>query len=826
MISHESGYCRKGKIGNMEKEVKTSSSGIKVDESAQFYYFDAVINFFFRALMFFDVIGEACESNETVEIKYMTGARENYIIYDSSMSSEQLLNILIGATGEIKINDKNFDKFKRFSLENNVEQDMMILKEIMGVTDTLFLEEDIKDNLRGKIRTLSSEYAKHREKELWSREEIDAFLECYFDILSFLFCEDSVLGMAEIADQVIKPLLNLGIRTNAASHVSYADMTAPLVLFALRLIYERLDEYRNLVFSSETNSNFSEWEKRVYQEAFLSKIFQIFRFVTVDKESDELCQTALTAYKTKEGYELKIPLRLLSTFNSYQGIRELRLGEKIIYEIERILGIDDTIEKGEYVIALIGDIKKEPLEELIRYVEERLKYNSSQFQMKLIYNIYIMGDVVNENKSVTERSSYILRKGEDIFNRTDRLGEIMESADLIFFLDCCQLYSTNVLPVENLLVLRQNYALDSYRKHYNSIKTDDLLLNCKYVDLYQMLTVFAWKGQMGMIRRQAKDGVVKYIKEVILKSNRSIDRKFGKTAYLYISDIDAFKKMNCVQEYMVRIEKYNQKQIGIVRFANNDQMYPLNGGDNGRFCIRFNLWQFVKHNLINYKNRFEKEISDNLFKPLGERDSTFCLNNVFIYIDYSEWKTQLKVSWFIEKGESATFYDADNRKPEKNTDKYMENFIKIFFIKPFWGKSENMYTRYVKDSYISFLYGNAKSVNDLVFLHILKRNPEMIGKVEFLGYREKGDGVFKGYCKYSHKKIFWEVIEQMDNRAPSIMGEYLALEKVKNDTIYAESIQSRDNDAVQSCLSDILDACEGIAYTASALYTNCKTYKK
>ncbi len=801
----------------------TTDNGIGFDAGG--YFRPSVTGFFLYVLTFFDSIKEVRQQGKE-SVRISTSAYTEEIRFKDNNPSEKLLNILLkcfqDGNTKVEVNNKPVEckELKSsvgFCVFDSVEKDIAKLEECIQFVNTLFFEETVKKELVSEIEQLKDLYEGKNGHEFWSRQDIVAFLNQYYKVLSYLICEESVLWADGVREKLLRPLLNLGIRTEENEGKVYADMTAPLVLSALHLIYNRLDDYLKITDAGDADG----LNRMVRHDIFLAKIFQIFRFTLLAGDSEELCHAALPAYMEEGGdnQELKIPIRPLSTYNSYQGIRELRLGEKIVYEIERVVKEKRAAEK--YKIVLVGDIAEKPFMELVDYVEKRLEHNKStgaysndsalqKWNGKIEYIVYTAheGKTVSdagEWKNMSDRSGYQFKQPDKLFQSTDTLKTVMDEGDLIFFLDCCQLYRTEIEPVRNLLVLQQSYSLDSYRRFYAELTTDDMFLKCKYTELYHLLTVYAWNGQLGQLKKYAKEDIIGYIKKFVIDAGIR-----SKAAYLYISDINAFNHIRSVQENMVRIEKYNQKRIGIARFIddNTEERLPIRS-DTANRCLRFNLWQFVKHNVISRKEDIKK-----IFQPSEGIYDKVWLNEVFVYLDYNRWKEELKISWSIEGKGTAS---ADK---EGFRDEMVAVFVRDFFERPFKELPGNMYARYLRNSYISFLYGTAMSVEDLVFLHILKRTPELVGKIVIEEKRRNPTGISVEGCKYSHKKVFWQVIEELDHSTPSLMREYLVLEGVKQNQTYLDSI-GEENDAVVSCLDDVMEACRGIGYEKTALYTNC-----
>lgn len=765
------------------------------------YYNNALIAFFLRTLEF---MGAAKEEYGTEEkIKIVVNGEEKYLERKAEDCIEEILKLLLDDYTEkgefkIEIGKHEFRKEKKeiFSVDSDVSEDCDVIEGVKQNLDNLFVEPKTVECFEEKLEQLLCFYKmKEKEKEaIWSRESINVFLNRYYDILGFCLCENDFLNIEGVRENVLAPLLNLGISWN--DDAPYVRMTSPLVLSAMHLVYDRLDEYLNMEFVA------GKMQEKICQEIFLSKIHQIFRFYLIDPACDKLFLAAIPAYQKSQNHRLRIPMKKLSQCSSYQGIRELRLGEKILYELEKTM--ESQPLKTGYNIVLAGDVSEEPLMELIYYVDNIRRENSDYIKLQEIelqYSVYTNNDVgeCGVEKETDGKSRYGFYSGYDKLFTKAFLEDVLQKGDFFFFLDNCQLYTQEVREIENQIAFMQSVSSETYSKHYCGITSHDMVLNCKFIDLYNALVVYAWKGRLGFFEKHAKENVIKYIHDYINEHDK-------KTAYIYISDIDAFNALRCVQEHIVRIEKYNQKKIGIIRLSQGkEQTLPVAytpkevAEKDSKHILVFNMWQFVKHNAINKRDYFKETF-------FHTKDDVF-LNNIYIGINYGNWEEEVIVDWWTEDG-----VDKD----------VIEKFINHVLIASIEKKDKNMYYSYMKKAFISFMYGATKSIEDLIFLHILNRKSKYIKKIR-MGEGRYGVEVAKVYysknCKYSYKKIYWSAIEKLDQEAPSLTDNYTALSDVRSNRDFVDS--SETSNAVEEFLEKILSACRNINYQDSDLYDNC-----
>lgn len=721
--------------------------------------------------------------------KFKKETKQKYVIrlWDSNNSEEK--GILISEESE-----------GRYTLRDSIEQDKKRFNQIKVILENSFVNEDVKktilektDKLRNNYMNCQSGINYQTQGNLWKREDIFQYLNVYYDLLKFLMCENNLLEQREIKDNVLAPLLQMGTITDDKGGLR-VTFQAPVILSILNVFYDRLNDFVLLQLNEGTletlNPEIQSVEKEIYREIFLSKINQIFRYYFVLESEGNLYQTRVPVYDLRrdEG-RLEIPLINLADTECFQGIRELRLGEKILFELENVTKGNQEFFKDEYRIVLVGEIEKSPLEELIKYISDALNRKEIYKNMQSIKLHFIVHTYTEAENGEYCGYSYELKKYTDFSANSQRMKELLDEGELIFFMDNCQLYDLEVEEIRNLIAFKQYISIDTYEEYFNKEKNDGLNLRCKFMDLYNALVMYLWKGKFGTLKKTAKASLMQYIKTYVKQSSE-------KAIYIYVSDIDAFKELSCIKEEFVRIEKYNQKEIGIIRFSTTEKAnLPIGAQikmDSNRNILVFNLWQFVKHILINQWEDMQDLYVDS---------EKYFLDDIYIGMDYTNWKKEINISYWFE--------GVDDSKKE-----YIYQTIEMLIEQLKNQRKPNMYQRYLKNAFVSFLYGAAKSVEDLVFLHIFKDYANLLGKYRIVGEDSEVKKHYNLNCKYSHKKNYWETAEVFDRDNVTIIDQYRVMNLDDN----------KEPGEEKGLLNKLLQACANIGYEDSQLYKRCEKY--
>lgn len=775
----------------------------------------ALTAFFAEILSLCDMLRRVRERSQSnfIKLSYEYTGRKNECLLKvgEEQTAEKLVNFFFmfcqcGGADIIQVSqseDIAKERYRKWKLDyiwhQHYEEQESIHNICSEIIET-FLEDEIKCNLNNQLLEYGKKVKNIEEdgSAFLSKQDIYKLLNCYYEILRTVLCEQGCLQDSLFVEKALIPVLNLGMRIDKENGKAAVGLHAPTFLAALNVIYDCLNQY--LLLPEAEN----EYWNQIYHEIFLAKLQQALRYYMVLDKNEILYSAAVPIYSLYPSQErnLEIPVRKIKEYNSYQGIQELRIAEKILHEINQMEYEADR----EFHIAMLGDIHEEPLRELCRYLKKVCKVKNYNFP-KLFFSVYTYNGFEADEGDEGEGYHYQRKQYDDLLLRPNDLKKVIRDNQLLFFLDSRQLYDPlEVEPCENLNMFRQEISFENYEQYYKRNRCgNDLQLRCKFMELYQGFVGYCYKDQFGTLKKRAKGELVRFIQKEVMSQPH-------KAAYIYVSDIRAFEQLFCVKEHFVRIEKYNQKQIGIIRFsaieeANLDITYKPGGAAvPARKIIVFNIWQFIKHILLDKAEEF--------VRLLLNGSSEYLLSDLYVGLDYTDWKTQIKVSYYFQDKEGEG--SAPNR---SNIETYLRSVII-----PALNGGDNMYFRYLKNSFISFLYSGTKSVEDLLFLHIYDNYQSRIGMFIWEEKHAFDPDIINYYnkaLKYSFKKFYWDALKQFDVPSKNNIGQYRTLLSVEQSSKY-ETEQSDRIHVANDFIKKIMKACEYIGYQDSYLFENCK----
>lgn len=227
--------------------------------------------------------------------------------------------------------------------------------------------------------------------------------------------------------------------------------------------------------------------------------------------------------------------------------------------------------------------------------------------------------------------------------------------------------------------------------------------------------------------------------------------------------------------------------------------------------IVFNLWQFVKHIAIHERMNFEEYFICPSYR------SRILLDQILIGIDYSLWIEEVVFSYTLDS------------KIDINKAIYcerLEQFINNVIIPKFDSISEISYESYYRKIFISFLYGDAKNVEDLLFLHIYQWHKIILGKSKLRErYTDEKQDLIDNKnveFKFSTKRFYQIAMKRFDstfNNEYDRLNAYGTLRRESNMLFY-----DYKKDDIKMILSNIKKACEAITYDRTILYRQCQEY--
>lgn len=627
-------------------------------------------------------------------------------------------------------------------------------------------------------------------------KDIKKCTDLFYKSIKFFMSHESFLEM-EKKERVLCELLNIGSYYDGEKYKT--TIYAPRSLLVLPSIYKNLSLYLKRTEQDEmlTKCNHS---------IFLAKLHQANRWYTLAVEKRKLClyHVALPAYQTEQNTDMFLEMRNIKTYDSYEGIGELRLADKILYELE--YRDKNQLDIGNIRISIFGEVNYNPLLELIDYLNKviNIKYPYMKAKYKLSFDIYTRKiDELEENKRISEYKNCVLKfykKDEKQFSIRKKIDKLIDDSDIIFLLDNSGIYNAVTYEAfddggeyyKNLQMLPDQISIDEDREDFKIDKNFD--------ELYNIAVTYGNFGKFGKIYKEAYDTLLGAFEQ------RCSDEK---VIYAYISDLDAFSQVYFNQEQYVRLEQYRDKEMGIIRFSKRKENLLKNS--SSQKMIVFNLWQFVKHIAIHERMNFEEYFIYPSYR------SKILLDQILIGIDYSLWIEEVVFSYTLDS------------KIDINKAIYcerLEQFINNVIIPKFDSMSEISYESYYRKIFISFLYGDAKNVEDLLFLHIYQWHKIILGKSKLRErYTDEKQDLIDNKnveFKFSTKRFYQIAMKRFDstfNNEYDRLNAYGTLRRESNMLFY-----DYKKDDIKMILSNIKKACEAITYDRTILYRQCQEY--
>lgn len=695
-------------------------------------------------------------------------------------------------------------------LQHNVEyvewasiKNIPVLTEAERHIDKLLIETETKKKIKEILTNLR--FAREAlldsietDRPFPDREHSMAYLSRYRSLLKELFAMAEIFSdYTDTRKKFLLDILNIDILV--VNEKMYASIYAPSALDALLQVYNYVEEYIGMVSKWNATSTDDATDafsilKSNYQAVIISKTLRLFRWITVNGADEKLYQAAVpAAIPLDDGNEsskksrrlLDIPVRKLDDYSSYEGIGELRLFDKIIYELER----RKKSEKRDYHVLIVGDIIENPIRVLCQAIEEWLvlktkedsNMTNNDWKDTRICLSILTQNVWNENKDsgeiqISNRVSYIWEKYDGQLIDGSELNKLIEKNDWMFLLDACDLYNEIYIEKQDLSIVRER------------IETEE---DIHIANQQQMLYTLALTGCCGAMKKEINQTLFKYL-------GRSLKKyKTGeKSAYIYISDQDAISQLDYCDEYFIRVERYNEKEIIIIRMPGMDEGSLPEERD--RKIIVLNLWQVIKHCTVRNIDCFLRYFDiENIPSAIG------IFRDTLIGIEYSNWPERLQFYYYVPS-------HAGNAIPKDYDDK-LESWIETGIMPYFKAQSGNVFYNYFVKVFSSFLYSDAKSVDDMLFLHLFINQHHLLKDTVLAG----SDDMLRDYqsqkCKYSQKQFYSMVMEDYDTSSQMFMYKYRKL----------DLMEKADSGLRQQIFRKVLAACNRNRYGDSYLATNC-----
>lgn len=682
----------------------------------------------------------------------------------------------------------------------NMEYDRY-LHHLLETAEASFLPPEKRDSLTEKIRCfLDSRWKLAQCDNPFPNYGImDCYLQCYYQLLAYFILNEQLIKT--LGTGVLHTLLQLDSCDRSVS------LCSPIAMNRLRRMYVGIEKYYKKLYDEQDENAVL---ALFYQSVIKQKVLQSFRWFT-NGGNGALEHVAVSSYVDDESSELRdLDLKVMRTdidqYNSYEGIGEMRIAEKILYEMEKYFE-NQQYQHGQFRVAILGDVNRNRMEELDDYLNGVLKMRRDDCKLKLVFDIYTKNDV-GESSGRTNIQMTYHRNLDEIFTGKEQLEQLLQEHEVVFMMDCTKLYyEMEYIPERSSGYLKQRFtfgrALDNATEDKVDICCPNLLDK-----LYGLMTVYDRRGELGIFSKRANDALLKFCEEQI-----HLDNDNYHTLYVYVSDLTAFNNIYCNDKYYMRTERYNQKEIGIIRYTNHDnkeeQNFPTSETSNEK-VLCFNIWQIVKHICLEKRNDVIKTVLQTISNPNGETISDYDLHCMHVGVDYREWPRHLTLHYaVVDDGEQVVRTDAGVQEAFLKT--FVENVIIPVFNQP----RAELFQKYIWKANYSLMYGAAKNVEEMLLIYLLQNKSTIVGKAEMAGHNEPecvGRNINRKY-KYSIKRFVAMIISQFD------ISAFGALDQMWTAFVINKSDQTDKKEERLFC--KVGKACVNIGYMDSYLYHNC-----
>jgi len=529
-----------------------------------------------------------------------------------------------------------------------------------------------------------------------------------------------------------------------------------------------------------------------------------------------LCHAAARTITSipREQTDICSVIRPISDYSSFEGIGEPRLFEKIKYELKRQVKkkTDEGLNKrwSSLHILIAGDIDAKQIVKFGRILEGWLdswpvapEDGNAQLTFLLFTDNCSLSPKPSAQWVQYVNSLHWIRMEQaplsNLFTEPRTLKSQVQRADLLFFLDCRQLYhDLYAVPSANLNAFFQQTVDLDIPAALRSASGGVLSPNNPFFQIQDLLLGALYgKGGPAVLKKDINTTWLTHIKELL--------RVQKKTAYFYYSDLNAAQDLYWEEECFVRLEEYAGKNMIILRSGSQSEP-SLEAAPNDRArVIVFNLWQFIRHSNL---RRVDGLMQDLRLCQQPNDDSTkdiHLLSNILVGIDYSNWPSNLRLSY--------SYPDEEPRFQNTEFQTSLRKYLEYIVLPCFQRERQNMYYEYFRKCIASFLYSDAKSVDDMLFIHIFRRHFSLLqhASLEQEKYYDRLSLLQANGIKYSGKRFYQEAINDYDEPSRYVADQHRKLARMEKEGCLLPA----------KVFCDIRRACEKNQYLNSNLYRNC-----
>ena len=738
-----------------------------------------------------------------------TGNRNILKIFDEAMLicdkleiDESAYNVLIQAAYELLREDSKIapliipTKFFKPEITEQIKQKLNLFLDDCESKDKINNFLDSRNNI---IEFMAETENKEDEpKNFLPIEIIKEYLGLYFGMLAQILRENNPIFRMKFYNNksILWYLLHLDINfeKNFASIINPINLNLFWKANKMIIAYNKRKPGRNLLMTF--------FDKLILRQ----KIIHSSRW-NIHNGINDVQQVSVTTYmdENKEASEIDIPYRDLNSYSSYEGICELRLAGKIMKEYtEWKENRKDT--ENEFKIVLFGDINKKPLIELGDMLDDK-RGNDDSNKIKIVFFVYTNNnfeDDYEENlcESYERKRGFKIQKVNNVLNFFDtmsNINQIISNNNLIMMLDSVNLYN----PLSAKTFIDEVHQRQKFLNlKFSDAATGDSLDAAKdnYLDeLYQEAEFYENYGYTGKYNRTININFILKCRDML---NEHINQ--NKVMYIYVSNVVDFINSRELRGNQMRIERYNQKEIGILRFDGSQKGHteslPTRCKNKDDKFIAFDLWQVTKHFCLNDRKQFFNMLEDKYSLQPNWIDA-LKMQDMYFFIDYTNWKSAIKINYNV----------SDDLKAKWNKWNDFMKEISSDLIIPMLDKDNlDLFKQYYNRTFLSIFYGNALNVQDMLFVYLWTNKTKLLGPV-ILGEECNKSYPKNDKYKYTNKANVEDLIQTYHNSR----NEFALRNALCN---YYNSLYDKKEDDILNALKEI---CENLNYKESLLYENC-----
>lgn len=694
----------------------------------------------------------------------------------------------------ISIFDKSIDWIKVFKA---IESELDFYKD-KETAKTLFIEIN---NVLTSFPTVSSRL---NTEFFPSRDDLEKYLSYYYSISCFLFNHSNLLYEEYTGEKDNETLCELLTHVPAKKDCS---IYSPYCAEALLTLYDSLSD---LYLKSE--SQIDSFVLEMVYSAFSIKSFRRFRHYVIR----DFKQTLLSCENTDRFLEKKS-----INLSSYELIRPVRLFGKIRRHSDYIYINDDvlvTIFGAVYIdvnnlSAINFDKNQLSEDDLKNYSYEMYQlYNWLRTDPDTKQRRYKIDIFINQNGFKSFNHSMLA--GEVLFNlgkikirflfndykklcQKTVLESIITDNQLLLFLDCPFVYENTKTVLENTTL--SDYFVTMPDKYPSKLLSLSEFGPIQKVQMQLNTALLSNLGKIGIFERKLKEQFLEYISDAVNEKSKT-------EAFVFISSQRSINTSRYIRRYVVRTEKYNGKEIGLLHFGNQSETHliPFNTNEKSNSIV-FSFWNIIVNTDVSLIDEWEKRLN----------------NHDHICSEYLASKILIEIRW----ANDATIFNSINIRVSEKFSETEELFLNdsirsemISIIRSYFDTIFNSseilkpIINCMQNSFYNVFFSKIDNVYEIFAFQRLREKLSVFERIEI----ETVEIVESHQITHNdtneltrYKKMYVDVISNLSQNVPS--------ESIRDILV---AIMRENNMDVYNVYDEILRVCDDLGFNDTFLFKN------